>query len=149
MENKICSYVGCENDVFCSELCRGHYNQKQSGKPLSTLRPYLDGTASRLVAYSDRSGDCWLWTRAKRKGYGVVTHQGRQVLAHRVSYELEHGVRLIPEQVVHHLCHNPACIKPSHLQLVSHHENVSEALMVKALRDALRKLDPNHPLLIS
>lgn len=70
----------------------------------------------RLV---DTSGECWIWLGSKTKqGYG--TFDG--TTAHRVAFALEGGV--IPEKFdVDHLCAVRDCVRPEHLQTVSHSEN--------------------------
>lgn len=74
-------------------------------------------------------GQCWLWTGSlDGKGYGeflaVATRQGRRkVRAHRFSWELEDGP--IPDgREPDHLCEVIACIRRTHLELVTHRENV-------------------------
>ena len=68
---------------------------------------------------------CWLWTSTRnRRGYGRF-HVGKHkhVYAHRYSVEL--SGRVIPEGFeVDHLCSNPPCARPDHLDVVSHQENV-------------------------
>lgn len=82
--------------------------------------------AERFLAKVDRTGDCWLWTGWRsRKGYGgfsVGGRAGRDVLAHRWSYE--HHVGLIPAGMqVDHICHVPACVNPAHLRLATNKQN--------------------------
>lgn len=74
-----------------------------------------------LSSKSHPVGQCQLWTGpVDKKGYGVhcVKFQGRfvRVQVHRLSYYL-HGTpqRLSRSHHVSHLCHNPSCIKFSHL----------------------------------
>ena len=71
----------------------------------------------------DRSGDCWIWTAYRnRKGYGQFRIDGIVRRAHRVAYELEVGE--IPEgMTIDHLCRNPSCVNPEHLEVVSNFEN--------------------------
>ncbi len=60
---------------------------------------------------------CWVWTASTSEfGYGV-THDadGRTILAHRLSYQLEHGVTLASEICILHRCDNPPCVSPEHL----------------------------------
>lgn len=71
-------------------------------------------------------GGCWLWTAAKNQnGYGIIGDDGRRgnVLAHRAAYRLVKGplpVSLEPD----HLCRNPGCVNPDHLEWVTHAENI-------------------------
>ena len=70
---------------------------------------------------------CWLWLAATmtQKGYeyGVFRVTGRTLRAHRFSYEREKGP--IPEGLeLDHLCRNPYCVNPDHLDAVTHEENL-------------------------
>lgn len=66
---------------------------------------------------------CWHWTGAKTaKGYGRFYLDGNKH-AHRVAYELHKGA--IPTGLVlDHLCRNPCCVNPEHLEPVTLAENV-------------------------
>ena len=74
-------------------------------------------------------GGCWLWLAYRdRHGYGKVNYggrppQGRVHFAHRLIYQLERGP--IPEgKVLDHVCKNPGCVNPDHLEIVTQGENV-------------------------
>jgi hypothetical protein len=81
-----------------------------------------------LKVIRGRQEDCWPWTGAKdRDGYGKVGTEGRIVLAHRFSYEklvgpIPHGLEL------DHLCRNPSCVNPRHLEPVTHKTNMSRGM---------------------
>jgi hypothetical protein len=79
----------------------------------------------RLWAKVDKSGECWLWTGATAMGYGHLQRNGKAVKVHRLSYELEYGE--IPEGMdVCHTCDNPLCVRPTHLWLGTHKENMHD-----------------------
>ncbi|WP_373067536.1 HNH endonuclease signature motif containing protein [Gemmatimonas sp.] len=66
--------------------------------------------------------NCWEWTGARNaSGYGQFWPHGREGgkrYAHRFSYE--HFVGPIPDGMqVDHLCENPWCVNPAHLEPVS------------------------------
>ncbi len=73
----------------------------------------------RFAAKYDVSpSGCWLWTASRfRNGYGQFRDKELPTsLAHRASWLLHRG--LIP-----HLCRNPLCVNPEHLELVTNREN--------------------------
>lgn len=70
---------------------------------------------------------CWEWTGTLNKGgYAVFFLRGINRLAHRVAYEHFTG-HIQDGTEVDHLCSNPACVKPAHLEAVTHQENVDRS----------------------
>lgn len=73
---------------------------------------------------------CWIFTGSKPSGYGRIAAGGRgngPLQAHRVAYEIVVGK--IPDGLVlDHLCRNPACVRPDHLEPVTNAENVRRGL---------------------
>ena len=80
---------------------------------------------AKLEFRSCYTGDCIVWCGASNKlGYGRLYINGTFHMAHRLAYELEHGQ--IPAGLeIDHLCRNPSCINPAHLEAVSHAVNVN------------------------
>ena len=74
----------------------------------------------------NKTGGCWEWTGARYwHGYGVFNHADTSY-AHRVAWMLERGP--IPEGLeLDHLCKNKLCVRPGHLEPVTHVENVQRA----------------------
>ncbi|WP_374213841.1 HNH endonuclease signature motif containing protein [Streptomyces sp. A3M-1-3] len=111
---------------FCSTRCcnidRGRRARSRSRKPKATLEERL---RSRLARNSETG--CLEWTGATRPGgYGAIrlgAPQRSSAPTHRVAYELWVGG--IPVGLeLDHLCFNPACCEPSHLEPVTHAENM-------------------------
>ncbi len=71
---------------------------------------------------------CWVWQRSKiPAGYGKISVNGRDLLAHRVAYEAFVGP--IPDGLeLDHLCRVRACCNPAHLEPVTRAENHRRAL---------------------
>lgn len=74
---------------------------------------------------------CWNWTAGNVRGYGMSRawrdDKYSMILAHRLSYYAEHG-ELPDEMHVDHLCHNPSCVRPSHLRLATNKQNSENVL---------------------
>jgi hypothetical protein len=99
------------------------------------------------------SQGCWNWRNNTGRRYPVLVVQGRTFLVHRLALATQVGAPL-GDQPVHHICANPRCCNPEHLQLVTHRENIAEMLTrtymtrrIRALERALATYDPTHPLL--
>lgn len=87
----------------------------------------------RFLIKTDTSGDCWIWTAGRRneKGYGMFCTGGRTFLAHRWLYEQSVGP--VPDGMeLDHGCRNRACVRPSHLEPVTHQENLLRGETVNA-----------------
>jgi hypothetical protein len=73
-----------------------------------------------------RGNGCWVWTGATVGGYGVIREGTRNVLTHRVAWELTHGA--IPEErYVLHRCDVRSCVRPDHLWLGTYRDNLHDA----------------------
>jgi predicted nucleic acid-binding Zn ribbon protein len=85
---------------------------------------------AEVVDYEITASGCWLWLGwMDRQGYGrcqieKLKRATGTARAHRIGWMVLHGSRLHPRTELHHLCHTPRCVNPSHLQpldIVDHH----------------------------
>lgn len=95
-----------------------------------------DSTAARFWAKVEKNGPvpqhrpdlgpCWVWKRRLDKdGYGGFWLNGRNVRAHRVAWEWQHGP-LADGELVLHACDTPACVRPDHLFTGTQSVNVAD-----------------------
>lgn len=83
-------------------------------------------TSERFWSKVEKTDGCWLWTANKQlEGYGLIKIDKKTKKAHRVSWELFNGE--IPDGLhVLHRCDNPSCVRPNHLFLGSHQDNMRD-----------------------
>lgn len=122
MPRKACDYCG-ESFWFsnerlltascCSHACRSLF---MATKDRSRL---FDAKVEKA------ENGCWNWTAAADShGYGRFgMPRGKLILAHVFSYERVNGP--VPNGLeLDHLCRNPRCVNPAHLEAVTHQENM-------------------------
>lgn len=82
----------------------------------------------RFRSKIDKGPGCWEWQAGRDdKDYGRFCLDGKSVLAHRLSYELD--VEPIPEDLcVLHRCDNPGCVNPEHLFLGTQQDNIQDMI---------------------
>lgn len=80
----------------------------------------------RLIFYSKPFVDCWIWNgKFNQDGYGRINIDGKEVRAHRASYEIFHGSFDKAKSILHS-CHNIACINPDHLRVGTNIDNMKD-----------------------
>lgn len=98
-----------------------------------------------VPAHRPELGPCWLWTRAKdKKGYGNFSVGPAAVRmnfnAQRIAMALSGKIPADEMKVCHH-CDNPSCVRPSHLFIGTHADNMADM----AAKGRVRKPGPIPP----
>lgn len=79
--------------------------------------------AERFWTRVVKSDGCWLWTGDRNDlGYGYFRVVGKRWRAHRYMLAVILG-QPIDGLEVDHRCHNASCVRPEHLQAVTHQAN--------------------------
>jgi HNH endonuclease len=124
---------GCPTTI-ATKASRGH----PKGAPYRFLRGHGNRLVNAAYVVTDAGYEtpCWLWTRGTNAdGYGESRRVGRTSrLAHRHFFEDRHGpipTGLDPD----HLCRNPACVNPDHLELVTRAVNARRGSRTILTRD--------------
>src|SRR5262245_37441309 len=117
--SRLCA-CGCGTPI---PLVSKHHGQPQRFVHGHNVRRPLEERFWEKVRKSD---GCWLWTGATdSKGYGEIGTGRGHIAAHRLAYELVHG----PFDPALHVCHRcdvPACVRPEHLFLGTHTDNMRD-----------------------
>lgn len=64
--------------------------------------------------------DCWAWDGAHSNGRPTAYFNGRTRYVYRIIMDAPEGV------LVRHTCDNPGCVRPDHLLLGTHKDNVQD-----------------------
>ncbi len=122
---------------FCSRACLGqHQREIASTRRIEHFWGHVqrgDGNA------------CWVWIGVRNSiGYGCVSSgHDKTTPAHRFAWELVNGP--IPAGMyICHRCDNPPCVRPDHLFLGTHLDNMAD-MVAKGRGKNPRFLGEEHP----
>ncbi|NQW92538.1 MAG: HNH endonuclease [Polaromonas sp.] len=122
---------GCTSPSISRGLCSLHYMRDKRAGLFQDARRSEAPLDERFFRQIEKTETCWLWLgRLVGKGYGMIGLGGagaKQVLSHRLSYQLHKGP--IPDgMVIMHKCDNPRCVNPDHLEAGTQSQNIKDAI---------------------
>lgn len=138
---------GCGAMVGQSKYVKGH-NMRVQSRPMIPVEV-------RFCKYVSKDGSlwngtpCWNWTGAKTGlHYGMIRTGGKgspMISAHIQSYII--AGRIIPDgMVLDHLCRNPSCVNPDHLEPVTSRINTLRGVSPMVLLHLSNKCKQGHVL---
>jgi len=102
---------------------------------------------SRFLTHIQTSKNgCWIWIGSKDScGYGLFQADRKRIRAHRFIYKYYNGD--IPSNLeINHICGNPSCVNPAHLEAVTHRENILSGKGIPAINARKTHCDYGHTL---
>lgn len=111
---------------------------------LAMAQPWGERLLSKIEIRPNEPDACWLWTAAiSDTGYGSFRLANSTQNAHRLAYSITHGAPGSRECVLHR-CDVRSCVRPSHLFLGTHQDNMRDC--AEKLRFRNGKLTPGKAL---
>jgi len=108
---------------------------------------YKCGTIQQFWDKVDKTSSCWNYTAYRNElGYGKYTAERNTMYAHRFSYMITKGD--IPQDMtLDHLCKNPSCVNPEHLEIVTMKENCLRGDSPPSINSRKTHCPIGHPLI--
>lgn len=122
-----CQEPGCPTKADKLGYCRRHerralerLDEGHEGSPVMDAE--LEQIAESI--HVNPVTGCWEWTGSENRKYAAIVVGGREWLGHRLMYVWFIGGHA-PNKELEHICANPPCIRPNHLQPVSRRINLA------------------------
>jgi hypothetical protein len=105
---------------------KNRVSTKNRRKPKYNKAIFADDSLNqRFWSKVQKTDGCWLWTAAlDDKGYGLFKLDRAMQKAHRVAWRMIVGSTGCFDLL--HTCDNPRCVRPDHMRLGTHSENMKD-----------------------
>lgn len=132
---QVCSFPECGRRARGAGLCEAHRRQVLRGGELRPIKKFATTKQpvpleKRFWSKVKKGAGCWEWTGSVNGGgYGLIfvrASENARRVAHGLAWEITNGP--VPEGMfVLHKCDNPPCVRPDHLFLGTHQDNMNDA----------------------
>jgi hypothetical protein len=132
-----CLIEGRERQAVRREWCAAHYKRwRRHGDPFGGGLPRSATPHERFWAKVNKDGPvpehrpdlgpCWVWTGSLNSdGYGNFWTEAQRSCVNAHGWAWQQAVGPVRDGLeLDHLCRHPGCVRPAHLEPVSHQENV-------------------------
>lgn len=95
---------------------------------MRTGRPPSDPW-TRILSHITKNDttNCWEWNGFRNaNGYGLFWLNGKQQRVHKFSLERKLGRKFEQFELTRHMCHNPCCCNPDHLEVGTQADNIQD-----------------------
>ena len=124
-----CIEQDCKRPAHSNQLCLMHHKRVlRNGNTQLVRERKPEGMSVRdwYMSKVEKTDTCWVWKGQilhKRGGYGVFydASLGKKIRAHHYLVPILPSGS--PKMEYDHLCGNPACVNPEHLEMVTAEEN--------------------------
>lgn len=97
---------------------------------MRTGRPPIDVHQRIQTHITKTDNGCLEWNGFKNgSGYGMVWLNGKHRRVHRIVLSKKLGRPLEDSEVTRHMCHNPACCNPDHLEAGTTQDNIQDKIL--------------------
>lgn len=118
---KIARIIGIDHSHLSKKLHKNYSGYKKSSRELPANERFF------LSVYPEPNTGCWLWGGGPKNNarYGTISVSGKDIPAHRFSYQMHYG-KIPTGMHVCHKCDVTFCVNPEHLFLGTHRDNMHD-----------------------
>lgn len=134
-----CTVENCnrKQEYISKGWCAYHYKRMWEYGTFEFTR-IVGNDEERFWSKVSKTKGCWLWEGPTNpEGYGRFYLNHKLVGPHRYSYELHNGKIPKATPYLDHLCRNPLCVNPDHLEPVTNRENGVRGVHVTGKKSGL------------